>query len=197
MKKSNLGLVAGLSAMMIAGCETAGGGFGGMANQSTAMGTAIGALAGGVVGHQIDDDKGRYIGAVAGALAGAAGHQLAALRRARLRRTIRQRREQPTRPPRRHLHQGDRPSQPTSRLHPGVLISHRLQEKTRHPAGFLWAVFTPHHDAGRCPATGFCACGSAACGRGRRRGRPECPYRLRRDVSSRDRLSAPGRCPGR
>ena len=72
MKKSNLGLVAGLSAMMIAGCETAGGGFGGMANQSTAMGTAIGALAGGVVGHQIDDDKGRYIGAVAGALAGAA-----------------------------------------------------------------------------------------------------------------------------
>ena len=48
MKKSNFGLVAGLSAMMIAGCETAGGGFGGMANQSTAMGTAIGALAGGV-----------------------------------------------------------------------------------------------------------------------------------------------------
>ena len=60
MKKSNLGLVAGLSAMMIAGCETAGGGFGGMANQSTAMGTAIGALAGGVVGHQIDDD-GNYM----------------------------------------------------------------------------------------------------------------------------------------
>lgn len=70
MKKSNLGLLAGAAALLIAGCES---GAGLLANnQSTAMGTAIGALAGGVLGHQINDDNGRYVGAVAGALAGAA-----------------------------------------------------------------------------------------------------------------------------
>ena len=57
MKKSNLGLLAGAAALLIAGCES---GAGLLANnQSTAMGTAIGALAGGVLGHQINDDNGR------------------------------------------------------------------------------------------------------------------------------------------
>ncbi|MDO4643328.1 MAG: OmpA family protein [Cardiobacteriaceae bacterium] len=68
MQKNNFVLIAGATAFILAGCESAN--FGG--NQSVAMGTAIGALAGGVLGHQVNHDNGRYVGAVAGALAGAA-----------------------------------------------------------------------------------------------------------------------------
>ncbi len=76
MSMPSKALIASL-ALAVAGCESGGGGHGGAAPASPALGTLGGAAAGGVLGSMVGSGRGRTAAIVGGAvLGGIAGNQL-------------------------------------------------------------------------------------------------------------------------